>query len=208
LADRHRAWLCDLDGTLYRPTGVKWAMALELALLGLGDAKAISVFRKQHESLREEYARGGVNEDANLSPYALQLQRSARALGVAEALLETRVRRWMIERPGRWIRRFRREPLIEEIRAFRAAGGKTAVVSDYPAREKLAALGVHGLFDVVVASGEEPGPSALKPDPSGYLIAAEHLGVPPEHCLVVGDRQDADGAAATAAGMSFRHIRS
>jgi FMN phosphatase YigB (HAD superfamily) len=205
VGDRYGAWLCDLDGTLYRPRAVKWAMALELALFGLRDASAISEFRKQHERLRDEYARGEV-ASLELSPFSLQLQRSARVLGVDEALLERKVRRWMIQRPGRWIRRFRRDALIEEIRGFRDAGGKTAIVSDYPASDKLTSLGVRELFDVVVASGEEPGPRALKPDPCGFLLAAERLGVSPERCLVLGDRQDADGAAAAAARMSFRHI--
>src|SRR5690606_40516027 len=52
--------------------------------------------------------------------------------------------------------------------------------------------------------GESGGPSALKPAPDGYLKAALSLGVSPEHCLVIGDRDDADGAAARAAGMAFR----
>jgi HAD superfamily hydrolase (TIGR01509 family) len=46
----------------------------------------------------------------------------------------------------------------------------------------------------------------LKPDPEGYLLAARTLGVEPAQCLVIGDRLDADGAAAQAAGMAFQHI--
>jgi len=206
MADAHRAWLCDLDGTLYRPTLVKWLMGAELAFVGLTDVKAIRAFRKQHESLREEYARGQI-EDTRGSPFELQLERTASALGSDELALREIVERWMIHRPGRWLHRFRRQPLLDEIGAFRAAGGKTAVVSDYPARDKLRALGVLDLFQVVVACGEAQGPRALKPDPSGYLLAAERLGVPPEACLVLGDRIDADGAAAAAAGMDFRHVR-
>ncbi|MGE5786496.1 MAG: HAD hydrolase-like protein, partial [Myxococcales bacterium] len=36
---------------------------------------------------------------------------------------------------------------------------------------------------------------------------AKSLGVEPTRCLVIGDRVDADGAAAKAAGMSFRLVR-
>jgi beta-phosphoglucomutase-like phosphatase (HAD superfamily) len=39
------------------------------------------------------------------------------------------------------------------------------------------------------------------------LLAAERLEVEPAACLVIGDRDDADGEAARAAGMAFRHIR-
>ena len=79
-----------------------------------------------------------------------------------------------------------------------------AMISE--ARDKLAALGDASLFEVVVASGEPEGPPRLKPHPGGYLAAAKRLGVPPEECLVIGDRDDADGAAARAAGMSFRLV--
>ena len=45
----HRAWLVDLDGTLYAPKPLKWAMAAELLMLGLPQAGAIRVFRREHE---------------------------------------------------------------------------------------------------------------------------------------------------------------
>ena len=82
----------------------------------------------------------------------------------------------------------------------------TPVVSDYPARKKLSALGVTDLFDAIVASGEPGGPVALKPDPRGYLLAAEQVGIPAAECLVIGDRDDADGEAARRAGMQFRRV--
>jgi HAD superfamily hydrolase (TIGR01549 family) len=101
---------------------------------------------------------------------------------------------------------FKRRSLLRRISEHRKAGGRTAVVSDYPARHKLEAMQVTELFDVVVASGEPGGPKRLKPDPDGYLLAARTLGVEPTQCLVIGDRLDADGAAARAAGMAFHLI--
>ncbi len=92
------------------------------------------------------------------------------------------------------------------MRAFKAKGGRTALVSDYPAQRKLDALGCRELFDVIVANGEKNGPRRLKPDPEGYLLAAKLLEVAPAVCLVIGDRDDADGAAARAAGMGFRLV--
>lgn len=194
------AWLLDLDGTLYWAPGVKLAMAAELALFGLGKTGRLKRFREQHEHIRADASAPSGN------PFALQLERTATELGVPAADLERDVRSWMIERPKRYIGWFRRTSLLDEIRSFRAEGGKTAVVSDYPAREKLTALGAAELFDAVVASGEPDGPGRLKPDPDGYLRAARALRVAPERCLVIGDRDDADGAAARAAGMAFRHI--
>lgn len=194
------AWLVDLDGTLYRALPVKLLMAAELALGGLRAAPLLRRFRHEHERLRRDPPPSGV------SPYAVQLERAAGAAGTTVAELERTVGEWMIRRPGKWLRLFRRRGLLAEIAAFREQGGKTALVSDYPAREKLRALGVEALFDAVVANGEPDGPLGLKPSPEGFLLAAERLGVSPEACLVVGDRDDADGEAARRAGMAFRRV--
>jgi FMN phosphatase YigB (HAD superfamily) len=201
----HRGWLVDLDGTLYDPRPIKWLMAAELLMFGLPALAGIRAFRREHERMREnpptaeEVKQGG-------GPYGLQLMRASQASGIDQAELLRDVQRWMVERPGKWLRRHRRKSLIAEIEGFRAAGGKTALVSDYPASKKLAAMGIAHLFDVVVSNGEEGGPAALKPAPAGFLSAAERLSLTASECLVIGDRDDADGAAARAAGMDFRLV--
>jgi putative hydrolase of the HAD superfamily len=192
----HDAWLVDLDGTLYRGGPVKLAMAAELALFGASQALLLRRFRQEHEEVRKLALEG--------DPFRLQIERTAQATGRSPEHIELVVRSWMIERPARWLGLFRRTGLLDEIAAFRSAGGRTALVSDYPARRKLAGLAAAHLFDVVVASGEPGGPARLKPDPSGMLRAAAALGIAPERCLVIGDRPDADGLAARSAGMAFR----
>jgi len=197
---RYAAYLVDFDGTLYRPHWVKLAMLAELSLFGLGALRVLRAFRQLHERVRLE-------DDPRLeSPYALQIHRTAELLKLEVAAVEACVAEWMIQRPQRYIRWFRRTELLSELHAFRAGGGRTAIVSDYPAREKLGAIDGAPPFDVIVASGEPDGPRRLKPAPDGYLLAAERLGVAPERCLVIGDREDADGAAARAAGMDFRLV--
>jgi len=196
MSREHDAWLVDLDGTLYRGAPVRLAMALELVLLGAHVALLLRRFRKEHEALRDLELEG--------DPFRLQIERTAQALGRPADDIERVVRNWMIERPARWLGLFRRRALLREIAEFRAAGGRTALVSDYPARRKLEALGASDLFDVVVASGEPGGPQRLKPHPNGMLRAAAALSIAPERCLVIGDRNDADGLAARSAGMAFR----
>jgi putative hydrolase of the HAD superfamily len=194
------AWLVDLDGTLYHATPVKLAMAAELALFGSRQVRIIRAFRAQHERIREE------SLDGEGDPFALQLRLAAESLKQEVSAIEAVVREWMVLRPGKWLRRFRRRSLLDEIASFRAAGGRTALVSDYPARDKLRALEAAELFEVVVASGEEGGPRRLKPKPDGFLAAAAALQVEPASCLVIGDRDDADGEAARRAGMTFRKV--
>src|SRR5687767_3956143 len=145
--EHYEAWLIDLDGTLYEARWVKLAMAAELAVAGWGAIRTLQSFRGMHERLRE------LAEDHD-SPYHAQIERTASHLGISSAEVERRVEEWMIRRPGKWIRMFRRHELVSEISAFRGAGGRTALVSDYPARTKLVALGVPELFDAIVASGE------------------------------------------------------
>ncbi len=195
------AWLVDLDGTLYRPLPVKLAMAAELLLFGPRALPIIRRFRHEHERLRQD-----IGHDVD-SPFDMQVDRTAEALALRRDQVLAVVDTWMVQRPSRWIARFPRAKLVAEMRAFRASGGRLALVSDYPARTKLGALGLADLFDVVVANGEPDGPRRLKPHPQGMLLAASRLSVEPGQCLVVGDRDDADGAAARAAGMAFRRIR-
>lgn len=175
-------------------------MAVEVAVLGSRHLGTLRAFRRFHERVRRDGAKDG-------DPYREQLERTAQSLRRDVTEVEAQVLLWMHERPARWLWLFRRRGLVAEIGAFRASGGKTALVSDYPARVKLAGSGLGSLFDVVVASGEPDGPPRLKPDPAGYLLAAERLGVASERCLVIGDRDDADGAAARAAGMAFRLVK-
>ena len=206
-ADAHsyRAWLVDLDGTLYRPTLVKLAMAVELSLFGWGAIKTLRTFRSSHEQLREGQAEPALASAG--SPFERQLEHAAGRLGLPREAVELVVRQWMFERPLKWVAQSRRGDLLAALEKYRERGGKTALVSDYPASGKLQALGATQLFDIVVSSGEPGGPSKLKPHPEGYLLAAAALGVEPIHCLVVGDRDDADGAAARAAGMAVHIIR-
>lgn len=197
----HAAWLFDLDGTLYPLRPVQLAMACELAVCSPHWLPALSRFRREQERQRHESRAEGA------SPYRRQLERAAAAGGLTIDALEGAVERWMQHRPGKWLRIFRRRSLIAEIAAFRNQGGRTAVVSDYPALSKLRAMRLTELFDVVVANGEAGGPLSLKPSPEGFLLAAERLAVAPRECLVIGDRDEADGDAARRAGMSFLHVR-
>ncbi len=199
-----QAYLCDLDGTLYRPSIMKWLIAAELMLFAPQHISTLRRFRRVHESLREELV---ASPELEFSPTPLdeQLYRAA-TNRLDEAALRKVVTTWMMKRPGKWLRRLVRRELIEGLQEFRTAGGKLGVVSDYPAKDKLESMGLDTLFDVVVANGEHPELRRLKPAPDGYLIAAQALGVPPAQCLVIGDRDDADGAAARRAGMQFRLI--
>jgi putative hydrolase of the HAD superfamily len=76
------------------------------------------------------------------------------------------------------------EAMIDGVRAARAAGVRTGMLSnswgdDRYDREQLAQL-----FDAWVISGEV---GIRKPDPAIYALAAERLRLPPEACVFVDD---------------------
>ena len=90
---------------------------------------------------------------------------------------------------------------FETVRALRARGLETAVVSnwDIGLTEQLERLGTAALFTAIVTTAEAGAP---KPEPAVFLLALERLGVAPARALHVGDEAgDEDGARA--AGMRF-----
>ena len=81
-----------------------------------------------------------------------------------------------------------------------ANGVPRAIVTSTPRANLdliLASLGLTERFQALVA---EEDASKGKPDPEGFLVAAERLGVSPAHCVVIEDAP-AGLQAAKAAGM-------
>ena len=80
---------------------------------------------------------------------------------------------------------------VERLLGYLAARGTKMAVVTSTARENvrviLASLGLDGYFETVV-SGEDV--TRGKPDPQGFLLAAERLGVSPADCLVIEDAPD------------------
>ena len=97
------------------------------------------------------------------------------------------------------------EDMFTAVAAARAAGLRTALVSNswgsalYPRRRLQAA------FDVVVISGEV---GFRKPDPDIFLVALERLGVAAERCIFVDDEPDHLKAAAGLGMVTVLHHRS
>ncbi len=193
---RYRLVVFDLDGTLYRQGPVRRRMALELLAAGGagGRLTRLRVLRR-YRALREHYA------ETTPRGFGRRLfAQLAAETGRDEGWLEALVEEWMERRPLRWLAGARVEGAAELFAALRTRGARVAVWSDYPVRDKLAAL---GLAADHMVSACDPGLDALKPDPAGLRLAMEAAGVGPGETLMVGDRQSRDGAAAAALGVDF-----
>ncbi len=98
-----------------------------------------------------------------------------------------------------------RPGINQTLRNLKERNINLAVLSDYDSvKERLDNLGIESGYFSVTASCEASG--ALKPSPRPFLQIANLWGIPPEQLLVVGDRDDTDGAAARSAGMQFIQI--
>ncbi|GAA1032727.1 sugar phosphatase [Virgisporangium ochraceum] len=75
-----------------------------------------------------------------------------------------------------------------------------AVVTSADVRLARARLGAAGIVAPLVVTVEDI--SAGKPDPEGFLLAAERLGVAPERCLVVEDSEPGLRAGRAAGAMT------
>ena len=98
------------------------------------------------------------------------------------------------------------EPWVVELgKELRKAGKKLAIYSDYGfVPEKMKALGVDtDLVDVIACA---PDLGGLKPAVEPLKKVVDMLGVKPERCLMLGDRDDTDGVGARALNMPFMQI--
>jgi HAD superfamily hydrolase (TIGR01549 family) len=82
---------------------------------------------------------------------------------------------------------------------------RLVVLSDYGhTHEKLRALNLNDdLFDWVVSAPELGG---LKPASQLIEKVLENMDVTPAECLIIGDREDTDGALAQAVGADFKLV--
>ena len=196
---RIRAALFDLDGTLYRQAPVRALMALELLTLPLtrpsraaGTLRALRAYREAQERLRGSRGRRALA--------AAQITMAAELARLHREEVEQVVHEWMQQRPLKYLRAFLAAGTMRLLDLLQRAGLPAGLLSDYPAHDKLHALGLAERFSPVLCSTDSD-IDAFKPDPRGFLHACAQWKLPPSDVLVIGDRHDVDVAGALAARM-------
>ncbi len=194
-----KAIVFDVDGTLYRQGPLRRAMALKLLrahavrpVHGFRTFRVLSAYRQAQEHLRD----GSVSADLADA----QIQFACDRTNIDRAFVAECVARWMEQEPLSILSSFVWPGLGEFLKACKGRGLRLGVLSDYPAEAKLDALGLTELFDVVLCA-QAPDIGVFKPHPRGLHVALQKLGATPAETLYVGDRVDADAAAAAAAGV-------
>lgn len=194
---RVHAVIFDMDGTLYSQGRLRRIMALQLLRFfslrpwRLRELVVLQLFRLHREHLAETDA-----TEIGRRQYA----EVATRIGCSESLVRDVVNFWIERQPLPYLERCRNPGVVETFAALRDTGRKVAVLSDYPVKEKLHALGLK--VDVAVAA-TDPEVDRLKPNPIGLLQTISELGVSKENCLFVGDRDERDGACAQSFGVDY-----
>ena len=184
----------DVDGTLYdqRALRLRMAAALLRHCLFRGDFAALAVLRDYRRE-REAFAEAGVEQ---FGPKLIE--------GLAERYRKPKseiaavVAEWIDRRPLPYLDKCRYPGVIEAFERLRASGRTVAILSDYPAVDKLAAM---ALTADLVVSATDPEVGVLKPSTRGLERVMSLAGVGPAETIMVGDRAERDGEMARAAGV-------
>ncbi len=107
---------------------------------------------------------------------------------------------WMFNFPNKYLHACMYPGVKAFIDTLRQHQIKIGIYSDYKAADKLKAMHIEA--DIVVCSTDEK-VDQLKPSPEGLLHIAQKLGLKPEECLFIGDRQELDGECAIRANMPY-----
>ena len=198
LTPQIRVVVLDLDGTLYAKSRMVWRMLSAAPK----DWRRMLAERKTRKKMRGKWLQ---NEEMfyqtyfhTMATYCKDTPENLRLWYVNRymPMMVSVIRKYY--KPVDWLNNF--------ASLCKTKGVKMVVLSDYGhTHEKLEALGIdEAIFDWVVSAPELGG---LKPAPQLLYKVAEYMEVTPKQCLVIGDRNDTDGALAQAVGASFRLIK-
>jgi len=191
------AVILDVDGTLFDHLAMRPSMAAALLRhvltqrRGWRDLFVILVFRRARTRL-------AIAEAGEIGHREFEI--TSESTGVSIAEVEKIVARWLYQEPLSVMNQHIFPGVDAFLTMLKERGIRTGVFSDYPAEDKLRTL---GLSVDVVRDASATDIARLKPNPTGFLKVAELLGVSPSRCLIIGDRDDRDGAAAKRGGFVF-----
>lgn len=176
MVTQHRALIVDFGGVLTTPLQDAMAHFAEEHGIELQDLVRVAL---------AAYAEGG-GDQLVVQFETGQIGEAEFALAFAQRLSEVSGRE--IEPEGlvtRLLSSLRLEDgMIEAVRRSRAAGVKTALLSNSWGLELYPRSLLDEVCDVVVISGEV---GLRKPDPAIFRMTTDKLDVPPEHCIFVDD---------------------
>jgi putative hydrolase of the HAD superfamily len=182
----------DVDGTLYRQGPLRLRMGRDMVLHTVAkcDLNAISVV-SAYRRIRERLAAQEVVDFERVL-----IAETAKATSMSPERVHAIVSEWIETRPLRYLRSCVFSGVPQLFAGLQRAGKKIGIFSDYPATEKLAAMGL--VAHHVVAASDV---GLLKPHARGLQSLMAAASASPRETLFIGDRADRDGVAGQRAGV-------
>lgn len=194
-----KAYIFDVDGTLYSQTKMRLIMMQKLFLYYL-------VHFNEINGLRIIYKFRKLREMRRYKSYSIrQLTEVLSAeLRVNPEYADNVVKRWMFEEPLKALKKCAYPEVIRYINHCFDLGKQIVIYSDYPALDKINVLKVKVSN---VFSAEDETIKELKPSLSAMNKIMQVIQVcNKEHILYVGDRYNKDGKSAELVGIEFMDI--
>jgi HAD superfamily hydrolase (TIGR01549 family) len=176
----------DVDGTLYKQLPLRLMMGRDMLLHSVAtrdrDAiRVVSAYRRIKERLAVEEV---VDFERAL------VAETAKATSTSAERVHEIVSEWIETRPLRYLKSCLFSGVPQLFAGLQRAGKKIGIFSDYPAMEKLAAMGL--VAHHVVAASDV---GLLKPHARGLQSLMAAAGAAAQETLFIGDRADRDGVA-------------
>jgi putative hydrolase of the HAD superfamily len=182
----------DIDGTLYP----EWKLNIRALPLVAVHLRFFLALGRVRRTLHER----GCTDDF----YALQARLLSRELNIGEEAARALIQRVVYDGIKHYFPRIKPfKGAVETIAAFKAAGLKIGLLSDFPPEQKGTVWGIAPLCDAVISS-EKTG--ALKPNPEPFDALANALGVPKETILYAGNSIRCDIRGAREAGLKTAYL--
>jgi HAD superfamily hydrolase (TIGR01549 family) len=182
----------DVDGTLYSQRPLRLRMGRDMVIhtvtkCDLNAMRVVSAYRRIRERLAAEEV---VDFERVL------IAETAKAASMSPERVRAIVFEWIETRPLRYLRSCLFSGVPQLFAGLQRAGKKIGIFSDYPATEKLAAMGLAA--NHVVAASDV---GLLKPHARGLRSLMAAASAAARETLYIGDRVDRDGVAGQRAGV-------
>ena len=193
-----KAIILDFDGTVYFQKPVQIYNLIRIILTICVKPRVISDIRilQRYRRMREKYS------DLNLPILRVEDDLAA---DVNVSVDKIRLLRdyWLIDSQSLAIQIFQRNALIRKISELQRHGVAIILWSDYPTDKKSMRLNLHP--DLSICS-EDPRIRFAKPSDEGLLYITKSLKLEKNEVILIGDRDDRDGKAASTAGIDYYKI--
>ncbi|MBN1597991.1 MAG: HAD family hydrolase [Bacteroidales bacterium] len=195
--NKYKLYIFDLDGTLYDQQILRRIIFRKI-LAGLvklkysfTEIRIIGEFRRQRE-LHKGYSSDNLEAE--------QYSWCADKLKIPLERVKKTIDHFIFRFPLQFLHQSKYKNIDRVFATLKDLKLKTAVYSDYPAKEKLEALNLN--IDLHVCSMDSS-IAQLKPNASGLLKICNALNIPKDETVFIGDREDTDGESARMAGTDF-----